>query len=77
MAGLCLVAGFARPYAALALIAFTAAASLLALNFWAYSGPERQAMRSGFIINIAVIGGLALAATTLMSRAVARLGNFV
>lgn len=62
-AGLCLAAGIARPYAALALIGFTVAASVLALDFWRYSGPERQGLRSAFTINIAVVGGLVLAAT--------------
>ncbi|UDL88879.1 DoxX family protein [Mesorhizobium sp. PAMC28654] len=63
VAGLCLATGVARPYAAPALIAFTVAASLMALNFWRYSGPERQGLRSAFTINIAVLGGLILAAT--------------
>lgn len=62
VAGLCLAVGLARTYAALALLAFTLAASVLALNFWRYSGAERQAMRSGFLINVAVMGGLMLAA---------------
>lgn len=62
VAGLCLAAGLARTYAALALIAFTVAASLLAVDFWRYRGAERQMLRSLFILNIAVVGGLALAA---------------
>lgn len=63
VAGLCVVTGIVRPHAALALIVFTAAASITALNFWCYCGPERQGLRSAFTINIAVIGGLILAAT--------------
>ena len=63
IAGLCLALGIERPFAAAALIAFTIAASVLALNFWRYSGPEREGMRSAFIINIAVIGGLIVAGT--------------
>ncbi|MDW6021831.1 DoxX family protein [Mesorhizobium sp. BAC0120] len=62
-AGLCVVINLARAYAAFALVGFTAAASLLALDFWRYSGAERQMLRSGFIINVAVAGGLLLAAT--------------
>nr|WP_245432801.1 DoxX family protein [Mesorhizobium loti] len=62
-AGLCVVLGFHRPYAAAALVVFTIAASALALNFWRYSGPQRRGLRSAFIINIAVIGGLFLAMT--------------
>ncbi|TKT76256.1 DoxX family protein [Aquamicrobium sp. LC103] len=63
VAGLCLASGIARPYAAAALVAFTIAASVMALDFWRHSGPERQAMRSAFMINIAVVGGLITAAT--------------
>jgi len=63
VAGLCLAMGVMRPYAAVALILFTIAASLMALNFWRYSGMERQGLRSAFIINVAVVGGLLLAAT--------------
>lgn len=63
-AGLCLVLGFYyRPYAAIALIVFTIAASVLALNFWRYSGPQREGLRSIFIVNVAVVGGLLLAMT--------------
>jgi putative oxidoreductase len=32
------------------------------LNFWRYSGAERNSLRSGFIVNIAVIGGLLVVA---------------
>ena len=45
VAGLCLATGIARPYAALALIDFTIAASFMARNFWRYSGSERQGLR--------------------------------
>lgn len=62
-AGVCLIVGVGRAYAALALIGFTMAASLLAVNFWRYSGAERQMLRSLFILNVAVVGGLVLAAT--------------
>jgi putative oxidoreductase len=62
-AGLCLATGVGRAYASLALIAFTIAASVLALDFWRYRDPERQGLRSAFAINIAVVGGLILAAT--------------
>lgn len=61
--GLCLAVGVMRAYAAIALILFTIAATLTALNFWRYSGAERQGLRSAFIINFAVVGGLILAAT--------------
>lgn len=63
VAGLCLAVGVMRPYAAMVLILFTIAASLMALNFWRYTGTERQGLRSAFVINFAVVGGLLLAAT--------------
>lgn len=63
VAGFCLATGVMRTYAAMALILFTIAATLMALDFWRYSGAERQGLRSAFIINFAVIGGLILAAT--------------
>ena len=34
------------------------------LDFWRYSGVERLSLRSAFITNIAIIGGLLLAGTT-------------
>ncbi|MCA0028556.1 MULTISPECIES: DoxX family protein [unclassified Mesorhizobium] len=62
VAGFCLAIGAAVPYAAGALILFTVAANLLVLPFWRHHGPQRQALRSAFLVNIAVIGGLLLAA---------------
>jgi putative oxidoreductase len=61
--GLSLILGVGRPYAAAALIAFTIAASVMMLDFWRYSGVERLTLRSAFVANIAIIGGLLLAAT--------------
>ena len=57
------------------LIAFTIAASLMMLDFWRYSGVERLTLRSAFIANIAIIGGLLLAATDRL-REKARLRLF-
>jgi putative oxidoreductase len=61
-AGLALAAGVARPWAAGALIVFTCMASVMLLDFWRHQGPERQGLQSAFINNIAVVGGLLLAA---------------
>jgi putative oxidoreductase len=61
--GLCLILGFGRPYAAAALAVFTIAASAMLLDFWRYSGIERLNLRSAFTANLAIIGGLLLAAT--------------
>jgi putative oxidoreductase len=61
VAGLCLALGLLRPWAALGLAAFTVAATLLLLDFWKFQGPPRDGMRSGFTVNVALVGGLLLA----------------
>jgi putative oxidoreductase len=61
-AGLCLVLGFYRSIAAAVLAAFTVSATLMLVDFWRSEGPEREALRSIFTLNMAVIGGLLLAA---------------
>ncbi len=63
VAGLMLLLGIATPFAGGALIAFTLAANFTLLRFWASQEPERQVLRNAFLINVAVIGGLLLAAT--------------
>ena len=61
VAGIALQFHATRFYAALFLIVFTIAASVTLLNFWTLEGEARSGVRSGFIINVAVIGGLLLA----------------
>lgn len=61
-AGLCLALGLFRPWAALGLAAFTVLASLSFLAFWRAEGAERMWMRSEFLVNAGLIGGLLLAA---------------
>ncbi len=61
VAGLCVITGVGRPLAALALAVFTIAATVTLLDFWHFAGPPREGMRSGFIVNFAVLGGLLLA----------------
>lgn len=61
VAGLCLALGPLRPWAALGLAAFTVAASLLFLDFWRAEGSDRMWMRSQFLVNIGLLGGLVLA----------------
>ncbi|MER9235131.1 DoxX family protein [Mesorhizobium sp. M0622] len=63
-AGFCLATDVGDPYPAAALAVFTIAASFMALNFWRYSGDERETLRTGFTINVAVLGGLIVAATS-------------
>lgn len=64
MAGLCLALGLFRPWAALGLAVFTVAASLSFLDFWRTNTPDRMWMRSEFIINTGLLGGLLLAFAT-------------
>ncbi len=59
--GLGLVLGILRPWAALGFAGFTIAATLLVLDFWRFEGPPRDGLRSAFMINFAVLGGLLLA----------------
>ncbi|MER2509321.1 MAG: DoxX family protein [Amaricoccus sp.] len=61
-AGLCLALGPLRPWAALGLAAFTVAASLSFLAFWRAEGADRMWMRSEFLVNAGLVGGLLLAA---------------
>lgn len=64
VAGLCLAARFQTIWAAAALILFTIAASVILLDFWRHDGVARQGPRSAFVINVAVIGGLMIAAAS-------------
>lgn len=60
-AGLCLALGPLRPWAELGLAAFTVAASLSFLAFWRAEGADRMWMRSEFLVNAGLVGGLLLA----------------
>lgn len=62
-AGALLASGTAVPYAAAALAVFTVAATVTMLDFWRRKGEVRKAMRNGFAVNVAVLGGLIVAAT--------------
>lgn len=61
-AGVALVLGFLVTWAALGLVLFTIAASLMLVNFWDKEGEERIALVNAFQTNIGLIGGLLLAA---------------
>lgn len=61
-AGVALVLGFLVTWAALGLVLFTIAASLMLVNFWDKEGEERIALANAFQTNIGLIGGLLLAA---------------
>lgn len=65
IAGTMLMAGLYVPYAAFGLIAFTILASFMMLNFWDMpQGVERDTVFNIFMTNIALIGGLLIAAAT-------------
>jgi putative oxidoreductase len=61
--GLLFVLGISVPLAATGLIIFTVAASIMLLNFWDLEpGPAREGLMNAFYTNIALIGGLLIAA---------------
>jgi len=60
--GALLMLGIAVPISAFALMAFTVAASLIFLNFWSMEGQQREVAMNGALTNIAVVGGLLIAA---------------
>jgi putative oxidoreductase len=61
-AGLLLMLGLRAGWAALGLVLFTVIATIMFLNFWALQGPPRDAARTGFLSNMAIVGGLLIAA---------------
>jgi putative oxidoreductase len=61
--GLMLMFGIAGPWAPLGLAAFTIAATLMLVNFWDMQGPERAHATTSFQYNVAIVGGLLIAAT--------------
>lgn len=60
--GALLLAGVMLPWAAAALILFTAVASVTLLDFWRQPPETRHSVQNTFIGNIALVGGLLLAA---------------
>lgn len=56
--GLLLMAGWKARWAALALAAFSVAATYFFHNFWSMTGPAAQTNQLLFMKNISVIGGL-------------------
>lgn len=61
LGGLLILGVLVQP-AALGLVVFTVAASVMLLNFWDMSGPEREATKHGFENNFGIVGGLLIAA---------------
>lgn len=65
VAGAMLMLGIGVVYVSMGLIAFTITTSLVMINFWSMpKGPERNAGINASLANVAVIGGLLLAAAT-------------
>ena len=67
VAGALLMFGQFVQLAALGLVVFTLVASVLLVNFWSLTGEARGAMRNAFMANLAIIGGLLIAAATATS----------
>jgi putative oxidoreductase len=61
-AGLLLMLGILVPIAATGLVIFTLAASAMMMNFWDMEGAAREAALNGWLSNLAIIGGLLIAA---------------
>jgi putative oxidoreductase len=62
LAGLLVMLGLWVAPAAIGLVVFTVVASVLLLNFWDMEGPARAAARTSWQSNLAIIGGLLIAA---------------
>lgn len=64
VAGILLALGICQMWAALGLIVFTLAASVMLLNFWDQAGDPRRNALTQWRSNVALIGGLLALAVT-------------
>jgi putative oxidoreductase len=64
VAGAALMLGLFVPVAAAGLVLFTLAASVMLLNFWDMEGQARDNTLNVWMSNIAIVGGLLIAAAT-------------
>ncbi|HJR75009.1 MAG TPA: DoxX family protein [Luteimonas sp.] len=62
VAGLALIVGYQAFWAAIGLVVFTLIASAIFLNFWNHQGEARANAVKGWQSNLAIIGGLLIAA---------------
>jgi putative oxidoreductase len=62
--GLAILLGLGTRYAALAMIVFVAAATLISHRFWTYPPEQQQAQMINFAKNVAIIGGFLLVFVT-------------
>jgi putative oxidoreductase len=60
--GILLIVGVYATYAALGLVVFTILASAMLLDFWNMTGPQREGAITTWQSNIAIVGGLLVAA---------------
>ena len=70
VAGAMLTIGLLVPWAALGLIIFTLIASFVMLDFWNQEGQRRQGSINVWLSNLALIGGLLIAAAQSAGSAV-------
>ena len=66
VAGALLMLGFFVPAAALGLVVFTLLASVMLVNFWSLEGPARETASNVWKSNLAIVGGLLIAAAQAM-----------
>lgn len=65
--GACLMLGLAVAPAALGLVAFTIAASVMMVNFWDMpAGEAREMLKGVWLSNTAIVGGLLIAAAQVL-----------
>lgn len=63
-AGALLALGIEVFWASLGLAAFTIGATVMLVNFWDMQGPPREQALMGFQYNVAILGGLLIAAAS-------------
>ena len=66
--GVCILLGFATRYAALAIFAFTIAATLIGHRYWEFTGPAYRAQNTQFWKNVSMMGGQILLFVTAGGR---------
>lgn len=64
VAGAMLIAGLCTAWAAAALIAFLAVATVMFHNFWDYQGADRASRINGVVSNVALVGSFLLVIAT-------------
>ncbi len=66
--GVCILLGLATRYAALAVLAFTIAATLISHRYWEFTGQAYRTQSTQFWKNISIMGGLLLLFVTGAGR---------